>query len=141
VKVIQNLLQNGTLENQTEYTSEDLQIIYNICKNQGMCQQLDDDDSNPQDGRENRKSRKERSLWRETYQKTKGSPMEPNMMWFHSADRYRDYDGESYESEDEGEDMKENDGEDEETNIDPNDLTGNVNELFRHIYNEEKKQV
>ena len=37
--------------------------------------------------------------------------------------------------------MKENDGEDEETNIDPNDLTGNVNELFRHIYNEEKKQV
>ena len=67
--------------------------------------------------------------------------MDQNMMWFHSADRYWEYDGESYESEDEGEDMKENDGEDEETNIDPNDLTGNVNELFRHIYNEEKKQV
>lgn len=51
-------------------------------------------------------------------------------------------DGESYESEDEGEDQKnDNDGEEEETNIDPNDLTGNVNELFRHIYNEEKKQV
>jgi hypothetical protein len=56
------LLQNGTLEDQTEYTREDLQIIYKLCKNQGMCQQLDDDDSNPQDGRENRKSRKERSL-------------------------------------------------------------------------------
>lgn len=68
-------------------------------------------------------------------------------MRYHSADRdcrySRDYvDGESYESEDEGEDQKNDlDGEEEETNIDPNDLTGNVNELFRHIYNEEKKQV
>jgi len=52
-----------------------------------------------------------------------------------------DTEEEPEDSEDEGEDLKENDGEDEETNIDPNDLTGNVNELFRHIYNEEKKQV
>ena len=103
----------------------------------------EDDDSNPQDGRENWKSRKERSLRRETYQKTKGSPMESNFMKYHSADWCWSYqEDESFESEDEGDDKNtENEGEEEEAVIDPNDLNGNVNELFWHIYNEEKKQV
>ena len=53
-----------------------------------------------------------------------------------------DYDeGESFESEENESDKQPGDIEEEEANIDPNDLSGNVNELFRHIYNEEKKQV
>jgi len=82
-------------------------------------------------------------LWRETYQKTKGSPLESNSMRCHSADGFRDYgEGDSYSSDDNGSERhNEGDIEEEEAIIDPTDLTGNINELFRHIYNEEVKQV
>lgn len=65
------------------------------------------------------------------------------MVKYYSADWCIDFaEDESFESEDEGDDkVIENEGEEEEANIDPNDIHGNVNELFRHIYNEEKKSV
>ena len=63
--------------------------------------------------------------------------MDTNILRYHSADWYMDYEeGESYESEDESDKQAEGDIEEEEANIDPGDLSGNVNELFRHIYNE-----